>query len=161
MDCCCCCCCCSTQRANLRTPKHEGLYRYGRRCGRHNLLLHRPLIGGMGGGAASPSRVKRATAAAAIQHNAWVSLKWPRKGFNRFQHTYASALGCIYLPLDGWKISDTARLIRLPFAVHVQATKRARRARCDCVFIMNSHEGRSACGFNEGQRRRWTGWNWC
>ena len=26
----------------LRTPKHEGLYRYGRRCGRHNLLLHRP-----------------------------------------------------------------------------------------------------------------------
>jgi hypothetical protein len=42
---------------NLRTPKHEGLYRYGRRCGRHNLLLHRPLIGGMGGGAASPSRV--------------------------------------------------------------------------------------------------------
>ena len=32
---------------NLRTPKHEGLYRYGRRCGRHNLLLHKPLIGGM------------------------------------------------------------------------------------------------------------------
>jgi len=26
---------------NLRTPKHEGLYRDGRRCGRHNLLLHR------------------------------------------------------------------------------------------------------------------------
>ena len=24
---------------NLRTPKHEGLYRYGRRCGRHNLLF--------------------------------------------------------------------------------------------------------------------------
>jgi hypothetical protein len=44
---------------NLRTPKHEGLYRYGRRCGRHNPLLHRPLIGGMGGGAASPSRVNR------------------------------------------------------------------------------------------------------
>jgi hypothetical protein len=31
----------------LRTPKHEGLYRYGRRCGRHNLLLRRPLVGGM------------------------------------------------------------------------------------------------------------------
>ena len=23
---------------DLRTPKHEGLYRYGRRCGQHNLL---------------------------------------------------------------------------------------------------------------------------
>ena len=29
----------------LRTPKHEGLYRYGRRCGRYNLAIHRPLIG--------------------------------------------------------------------------------------------------------------------
>ena len=44
---------------DLRTPKHEGLYRNGRRCGRHNLLLHRPLIGGIRGGAASPSRVNR------------------------------------------------------------------------------------------------------
>ena len=59
--CCCCCCCAAVQHNahNLRTPKHEGLYRYGRRCGRHNLLLPRPLIGGMGGGAASPSRVNR------------------------------------------------------------------------------------------------------
>ena len=29
---------------NLRTPKHGGRYRYGRRRGRHNLLLHRPLL---------------------------------------------------------------------------------------------------------------------
>jgi hypothetical protein len=30
----CSCCCCSTQRAHtLRTPKHEGHCRYGRRCG--------------------------------------------------------------------------------------------------------------------------------
>ena len=53
----------NTKAHDLRIPKHEGLYRNGRRCGRHNLLLswllHRPLIGGMGGGAASPSRVSR------------------------------------------------------------------------------------------------------
>jgi hypothetical protein len=58
--CCCCethdahtlrqCCCCSTQRAlnahelALRAPKHESRYRSGRRRGRHNLLLHRPLM---------------------------------------------------------------------------------------------------------------------
>ena len=39
----------TTRAHDLRTPKHEGLYRYGRRCGRHSLLLHKPLIGGMGG----------------------------------------------------------------------------------------------------------------
>jgi len=43
----CCCCCCETHDAHtLRTPKHEGLYRYGRRCSlpaaaafQHNALL--------------------------------------------------------------------------------------------------------------------------
>ena len=43
---CCCCCCCSTQRAHtLRTPKHRSHYHNGRRCGRHNPYVHRPLIG--------------------------------------------------------------------------------------------------------------------
>jgi hypothetical protein len=36
----CCCCCCETHDAHtLRTPKHEGLYRYGRRCVAFLLLL--------------------------------------------------------------------------------------------------------------------------
>ena len=39
-----CCCCCETHNARaLRTPKHGGRYRNGRRRGRHSLLLHRPL----------------------------------------------------------------------------------------------------------------------
>ena len=42
------CCCCSTQRAHtLRTPKHRSHYHNGRRCGRHNPYIHRPLIGRM------------------------------------------------------------------------------------------------------------------
>ena len=44
-----------------RTPKHGGLYRYGRGHGRHSLLLHRPLIGeeSEGGSATPPSTVTR------------------------------------------------------------------------------------------------------
>jgi hypothetical protein len=49
------CCCCETHNARaLRTPKHGGRYRNGRRRGRHSLLLHRPLIGG-GRGKVRPS----------------------------------------------------------------------------------------------------------
>ena len=44
------CCCCETHNARaLRTPKHGGRYRNGRRRSRHSLLLHRPLIGGKRG----------------------------------------------------------------------------------------------------------------
>jgi hypothetical protein len=43
---------------DLRTPKHEGLYRYGRRCGQHNLLFHSALVGGTGGGAQPPPLVE-------------------------------------------------------------------------------------------------------
>ena len=31
----------------LRTPKHRSHYHYGRRCGRHDPYIHRPLIGKM------------------------------------------------------------------------------------------------------------------
>jgi hypothetical protein len=40
-------------RARAQDPKHEGLYRYGRRCGRHSLLYtDRSSAGGEGTGLA-------------------------------------------------------------------------------------------------------------
>ena len=52
------CICCETHNAHaLRTPKHGGRNRNGRRRGRHSLLLHRPLIGG-GLVDAAPSQVR-------------------------------------------------------------------------------------------------------